>query len=566
MRCWLVWSLVAALGACAEIRPPVVDSAAVINAEVVQPGAVCSVGPDGGPLEAAGEVVAERGIGGTGSPHGAHPVLQQLVAQQAPSGVPGGALADRGIGGTGIVGVVTGFASVCVDGLEVRYDGSVAVDINGQPATTDQLRVGQLVAVEASGPAEAPVARAISVRAEVTGPIDAIELGSGAIIVSGQRVILSPGAWGAARFGLGDWTSVSGLRQPDGTIFASRMDNAPSGALMVRGRVSLDGSKAHIGSLVLDGPAASGLHSGDFVVATGSVTHGVTTIEAVKPDALSNNPMTYFGASVDHVVVQAIVRVSNGTVWLTDQIKVPAAAGKSTQGSASGNAIISLERGSNGTFVATGVRYTGYREAPAQPTAAPVHKSNVTTQAAPAPHLAPPPPTPVGMFTAPAVVAMPNIAAPNVAAPIAAAPSVAAPIISAPVGPVSAPISASTLPTTIPASASTPVVTPAASPTPIPSTSPTTGSGGATPQGNAGTQTQLISLNPTSYPVVTLSVATVPRAASTSTSSAVRGVGALSSQLAHGSLPSSTTAGTVTASGKTGTSITSTSQTVHSTK
>ncbi len=51
----------------------------------------------------AGAPASDRGIGGTGAP------------------ASGPVISDRGIGGTGIVGVVTGFGSVFVNGLEVAY-------------------------------------------------------------------------------------------------------------------------------------------------------------------------------------------------------------------------------------------------------------------------------------------------------------------------------------------------------------------------------------------------------------------------------------------------------------
>lgn len=52
---------------------------------------------------------AHDGIGGTGI--------------SADSGIGGtGQQAQEGIGGTGIIGVITGFASVCVNGLEILYD------------------------------------------------------------------------------------------------------------------------------------------------------------------------------------------------------------------------------------------------------------------------------------------------------------------------------------------------------------------------------------------------------------------------------------------------------------
>src|ERR1700760_2738588 len=97
--------LLAALATCAGPTPEPLGDVAVL-----QPGMACRVDPSGGPT------LAERGIGGPGQP------ARSLVA-------------ERGIGGTGIVGVVTGFASVCVDGLEVRVDRNVSVSINGAAAS-----------------------------------------------------------------------------------------------------------------------------------------------------------------------------------------------------------------------------------------------------------------------------------------------------------------------------------------------------------------------------------------------------------------------------------------------
>src|ERR1700687_2638762 len=101
MRVLAALLFLATLVSCAGPTPEPVDEAAV-----VEPGVVCRVDHNGGP------VVVERGIGGTGAPAKTH-------------------LSDRGIGGTGIVGVVTGFASICVDGLEVRLDKTASVSING---------------------------------------------------------------------------------------------------------------------------------------------------------------------------------------------------------------------------------------------------------------------------------------------------------------------------------------------------------------------------------------------------------------------------------------------------
>ncbi|UUZ77687.1 DUF5666 domain-containing protein [Polaromonas sp. P1(28)-13] len=63
----------------------------------------------------------------------------------------GTGISEGGIGGTGIVGVITGFASICVNGVEVHFDAGTPVSDNGQPGSARQLAVGQVVAVRAAG-------------------------------------------------------------------------------------------------------------------------------------------------------------------------------------------------------------------------------------------------------------------------------------------------------------------------------------------------------------------------------------------------------------------------------
>ena len=75
-------------------------------------------------------VASDRGIGGSGISTG-----------------------DRGLGGSGmragIIGVVTGFASLCVNGYEVELDEASVVTIEGHPATAADIHLGQLVVIEA---------------------------------------------------------------------------------------------------------------------------------------------------------------------------------------------------------------------------------------------------------------------------------------------------------------------------------------------------------------------------------------------------------------------------------
>ncbi len=327
---WLasLW-MVGLLAACAVPDPPDEGSLAAdaFGENTLANGTVCRVGPNGGPL------VADRGIGGTGSPK----------------------VVDRGIGGTGIVGVITGFASICVNGLEVRYDSSASVDIGGIPASPALLRVGQVVAIQAYGVQSAPVASAISVRQEVKGRIEAVELGTGLLTIAGQPVAVGANTRGAANIRLGDWVAVSGLRRANGTLVASRVDAAKPGTFIVHGQVVLEGGSARVGGLTLTGTAASTLTNGQFVAVSGRYVSGQALAVTVAADSLASDPAGYFGPGVKHLVLESFVRVSNGSVWLNGR-RVKAGPGVGGTAETRGIAVVSLDSKAHGEIKALGIR------------------------------------------------------------------------------------------------------------------------------------------------------------------------------------------------------------------
>ncbi|MDR3533271.1 MAG: DUF5666 domain-containing protein [Rhodopila sp.] len=328
------------LAACVgPVLDPGDDDQTVFRSNTLAGGVVCRAGRNGGP------VVADRGIGGTG----------------APMAVPGlSRVGDRGIGGTGVVGVITGFASVCVNGLEVRYDRSAAVDINGTPASASALRAGQMVVIQAEGAAKASYARTISVRHEVAGRIESVQLRSGMLTIGGQPVSVPEGTWGANHFRLGDWVEVSGLRREDGIIVASRLDRAPAGLLTARGRVVRDRGVTRLGDLVLSGTAADVVKPGQFVTVSGRYVADKGQVDRVEPDTLFSDPAGYFGPSVNRLAVEAFVRVTNGAVWMNG-LKVSTAPGVRGHAGPGRIAVVSLERRRDGSYIAVGLRYTDFR-------------------------------------------------------------------------------------------------------------------------------------------------------------------------------------------------------------
>ena len=352
--------LLAILAACAGPAPdPTAETA------VLEPAVACRATHYGMPT------LAERGIGGTGTPSRVQ-------------------VADRGIGGTGIVGVVTGFASVCVNGLEVHLNKSVPVSVNGRTVTTGQLRVGQMVIINASGPLaernSVAQARAITVRYEVSGPIEAVDIRAGVIKVAGQTVRVPPTTWMAGRFGIGNWTSVSGLRQPDGTIVASRLDRARVGVLIVRGKVARDHDITRIGGLILRGPVAARAVPGTFVTVAGRYQNQTADAASIDMDVWAEDPADYFGLSTRQLIVQDFARVTHGMVWLSNGEKFPAGPRVQANADTYRDAVVWLKRTADGSFAATDVYYTNYR---AQPKAEP-SKPHGAGQPVPPPDLPPP--------------------------------------------------------------------------------------------------------------------------------------------------------------------------------
>src|SRR5690349_18539529 len=69
---------------------------------------------------------SEGGMGGTG-----RPALSGEPQQTRPTPAPNGGMGGTGITTAGVVGVVTGFGSICVTGSEVFYRTDVPVELNG---------------------------------------------------------------------------------------------------------------------------------------------------------------------------------------------------------------------------------------------------------------------------------------------------------------------------------------------------------------------------------------------------------------------------------------------------
>ncbi len=247
-----------------------------------------------------GAAIEHGGIGGTGD-----------LAQGSGIGGTGAVAQDSGIGGTGITGIITGFASICVNGMEVHYDSNTPLEINGQPASANDLAVGQLVYAEATGTGDEVVARRISVRYAVSGPVTNVNNGNGQIRVMGQTVQLTGqtiNSLGGVK--PGDFVRVSGLRKQDGVVMAARVERtAAQSEVSVSGPVSRTGKREfNVAGLRIapeGGKMPEGLATGREVHVRGQLRDGT-----LKAEKIEVAPAIPFGGREQRLELQGYVRTT----------------------------------------------------------------------------------------------------------------------------------------------------------------------------------------------------------------------------------------------------------------
>jgi hypothetical protein len=182
-------------------------------------------------VSAADDVCGDGGIGGTGAPIAAH--AGDGDAPPEPVG---------GIGGTGIVarlapgeqgrvvGTITRFGSICVNGLKIAFEADTPTVRDGRSIPAADLQVGQMVRVEVARGGNTLRAQSIVLLSSLVGTVTARDEEARVFRVLGQPVRLSRSTWigmsGTAIPAVGAKVRVSGVFDPDGMVAASRLDGA----------------------------------------------------------------------------------------------------------------------------------------------------------------------------------------------------------------------------------------------------------------------------------------------------------------------------------------------------
>ncbi len=266
---------------------------------------------------AAADPKTGDGIGGTG---------MTMAAKSAPPNQPG-----DGIGGTGIRGTITGFSSILVNGLKLEFDHTTTAVSDGKPVSLDALRVGQFIQGVAHARDGKLSLATLEIQHAVSGPIGAVDHAGETLTVLGQKVRLNLAGDKAALAAFatlqaGDVVSVSGLRQADGTIVATRVDQISNDdRTLLRGvATAVTATTVNIGALEVPlVPGAVPPKVGDRVFVSGRMRNG-----AFVPEVISGSGPLAFGGDISAVSLEAYAprAASSAEPLVIDGVRVSGAA------------------------------------------------------------------------------------------------------------------------------------------------------------------------------------------------------------------------------------------------
>ncbi|MDV6346010.1 DUF5666 domain-containing protein [Nitrosomonas sp. Is35] len=275
------------------------DNASLINPVMLTHSGIGGTGAAQSGVGGTG--LHDGGMGGTGNPQGG-------------IGGTGSIANDGGIGGTGIVGVITGFASICVNGIEIHYSSGTTISMDGQPASADELAVGQIVAARALGTGDKLTARNIAVIHAAVGPVSHFDTTKGEMQVLGQTVRIGQGGEHSSLSNLktGDWVQVSGHRLSSGTIAASRVETiAPRAEARLNGHITqideqgieVNGTRIHHDAKLMPQGLAKGME-----ISIAGRWDGLQ----MKAHQVQAEPTRQSIGNVDHVVIEGYIHALEG--------------------------------------------------------------------------------------------------------------------------------------------------------------------------------------------------------------------------------------------------------------
>lgn len=240
----------------------------------------------------------EDGIGGTGF----SPITPQIPAEYLAQHTE-----PDGIGGTGIVGTITGFGSICINGQEIHYDHHTPTFENGVPSNATRLALGQTVAVRSTPVSDGFIAQQIHVLYEVQGPITEVDHAHRQLIVLGQRIAVA--AQDFNQFHAGELVVISGQRDDQGAIQASRISIRPSlqEFAIIGSAHRINAHQLRIGNqLVQIDDIPNNAQQGSDVLVRGTMQNGVFNAQSIT----ANPRSAFLGNDIERINTPSLPRAN----------------------------------------------------------------------------------------------------------------------------------------------------------------------------------------------------------------------------------------------------------------
>lgn len=172
---------------------------------------------------------------------------------------------EGGIGGTGIVGILSEFGSIRINGMRVLTGADTEFTDGFGKIRERDLGVGDSLTVEASPSGNDMIARRVHVTYPLVGVISDVAADKTSITVNGVTVAL-PG--GLGRFSTGDRVAISGLWREQ-QVVASRIVGAQSNNDLVSGDVIRRKGARGIGGVTVKGAGIARTKLASFATAIG---------------------------------------------------------------------------------------------------------------------------------------------------------------------------------------------------------------------------------------------------------------------------------------------------------
>jgi len=150
---------------------------------------------------------------------------------------------DSGIGGTGIVGEITGFGSIFVNGEEIEIDGNTKLVLDGKKVISHPFAKGEIVAIHSVPYDSQHFAREIHIRHEVIGQVQYVYPEDQRFTVLGQTIDITSKPVPK----IGQTVAISGFRDNQGLIHATQIKLLMTAQAMLVGQLRHDSGGWFIG-------------------------------------------------------------------------------------------------------------------------------------------------------------------------------------------------------------------------------------------------------------------------------------------------------------------------------